>query len=500
MGVVEMDHLSPLGPRTAVLVVLLVLLFMGLAVSVSATASMYRSDAEHTGAYDDGGSRPNGLLAWKAVTVDSGATVTAQPASVDNTVYFVDSHGYVYAVDAGTGTRKWVSTRIETNKALTAPAIADGYVITTGDGIYGLDAATGQLRWGRFPVPIVQSFDPSTQLTPATVWSGMAFVADVGNTGSRVVAYSTAGNEVWNRTKKAWAPYPGGFTSEIAVHQGTCYFADQYYFFIVDALSGGGQGQILYWKGIPEYANAPPAYLDGYLYRSFRGGVACQNAANPNHTIWFRDVADPYSPVPGGRYQGIAPVSIGDGRVFAAGGNSTHGKVWALNNATGERVWNLTVTNTPVSDRQFTLPVFANDVVYATGSNRLYALNAADGTSRWVYWNTSTALYSPPAVAMGKVLVGGKDAQSGALFAIGTQAGPAPTVAPIPGASSAPKDLDGNGKYEDVNGNGRKDFADVTLYFNRMTWIGENEPVAAFDYNGNGRIDFADVTSLFNGL
>jgi len=30
--------------------------------------------------------------------------------------------------------------------------------------------------------------------------------------------------------------------------------------------------------------------------------------------------------------------------------------------------------------------------------------------------------------------------------------------------------------------------------------IGENEPVAAFDYNGNGRIDFADVTWLFNNL
>ena len=63
-----------------------------------------------------------------------------------------------------------------------------------------------------------------------------------------------------------------------------------------------------------------------------------------------------------------------------------------------------------------------------------------------------------------------------------------------------PTDPDGDGLYEDVNGNGRIDFADVTLFFNQMSWIAANEPVSAFDFNGNGRIDFADVTWLFNHL
>ncbi len=73
-------------------------------------------------------------------------------------------------------------------------------------------------------------------------------------------------------------------------------------------------------------------------------------------------------------------------------------------------------------------------------------------------------------------------------------------VIAVPGAAGIPGDIDTNGKYEDVNGNGRKDFADVVLYFNQMTWIAANEPVAAFDCNGNGRIDFADVVWLFNHL
>ena len=70
----------------------------------------------------------------------------------------------------------------------------------------------------------------------------------------------------------------------------------------------------------------------------------------------------------------------------------------------------------------------------------------------------------------------------------------------VPGAPNAPTDLHVDGSYDDVNGNGRADFADVVLYFNQMSWIAANEPVAAFDYNGNGRIDFADVVWLFTHL
>jgi len=70
----------------------------------------------------------------------------------------------------------------------------------------------------------------------------------------------------------------------------------------------------------------------------------------------------------------------------------------------------------------------------------------------------------------------------------------------VPGGSGPPRDRDGDGRYEDVNGNGRSDFADVVLFFNQMTWIGEHEPVDAFDFNANERIDFADAVRLFSTL
>ncbi len=75
-----------------------------------------------------------------------------------------------------------------------------------------------------------------------------------------------------------------------------------------------------------------------------------------------------------------------------------------------------------------------------------------------------------------------------------------PSVAPIPGGVGAPTDTDGDGCCDDINGNGRRDFADIVLYFNQMTWIAANEPTVPFDFNANGRVDFADVVALFNRL
>lgn len=80
---------------------------------------------------------------------------------------------------------------------------------------------------------------------------------------------------------------------------------------------------------------------------------------------------------------------------------------------------------------------------------------------------------------------------------------PIPTtsgVVKVPGGVQIPTDTDADGLYDDVNGNERKDFADVVLFFNQMVWIAGNTPVSLFDFNKNGRIDFSDVVFLFNHL
>ena len=74
------------------------------------------------------------------------------------------------------------------------------------------------------------------------------------------------------------------------------------------------------------------------------------------------------------------------------------------------------------------------------------------------------------------------------------------SVAALPEYLHAPTDPDGDGILEDLNGNGRPDFAEVVAYFNQMQWIASNEPVCAFDLNRNSRIDFADIVALFNEI
>ena len=74
------------------------------------------------------------------------------------------------------------------------------------------------------------------------------------------------------------------------------------------------------------------------------------------------------------------------------------------------------------------------------------------------------------------------------------------TPIPLPGKTLAPTDPDGDGIYEDMNGNGIKDFNDLVLFFNQMEWIQANEPVSLFDFNHNGIIDFNDLVRLFQEL
>ncbi len=67
----------------------------------------------------------------------------------------------------------------------------------------------------------------------------------------------------------------------------------------------------------------------------------------------------------------------------------------------------------------------------------------------------------------------------------------------IPNETAYPGDPDGDGYYEDLNGNGITDYHDVELFYQNFQWITQNEPVKYFDINGNGIIDYDDISLLF---
>ena len=77
---------------------------------------------------------------------------------------------------------------------------------------------------------------------------------------------------------------------------------------------------------------------------------------------------------------------------------------------------------------------------------------------------------------------------------------PNSNVSPFPGLTNPPTDLNGDGLYEDINGNGRKDYNDIVVLFNNILWVPINEPIEYFDFNKNGRIDYNDIVVLFDSM
>jgi len=68
---------------------------------------------------------------------------------------------------------------------------------------------------------------------------------------------------------------------------------------------------------------------------------------------------------------------------------------------------------------------------------------------------------------------------------------------PFPGITALPRDLAGTGLYTDINGNGRLDYNDLTIFFQHLAWAKTAQPIACFDFNGNGWLDYNDVITLF---
>ncbi len=68
----------------------------------------------------------------------------------------------------------------------------------------------------------------------------------------------------------------------------------------------------------------------------------------------------------------------------------------------------------------------------------------------------------------------------------------------LPDMTSPSRDLDGDGRCEDLNGNGRLDFGDIVGLFQQMDSEVVQANQAKFDFNLNGRVDLDDVLDLFS--
>ena len=169
------------------------------------------------------------------------------------------------------------------------------------------------------------------------------------------------------------------------------------------------------YTGVKVYSS--PAVVNGILYvGSFDGSIYALNATN-GAKIWNYTMSG----------QVLSSPAVVDGIVYVG---SSDGNLYALDADTGGKLWNFTTARSsffsgfagcgvsPSGNAVDSSPVVADGVVYVGSyDHNVYALNSATGAKLWNYTAGGT-VWSSPAVADGVVYVGSFDNNVYALNAI----------------------------------------------------------------------------------
>ncbi|CCQ32987.1 alkaline phosphatase D protein [Halorhabdus tiamatea SARL4B] len=134
------------------------------------------------------------------------------------------------------------------------------------------------------------------------------------------------------------------------------------------------------------------------------------------------------------------------------------------------------------------------DGVYATtGFKGTYQITASDGeasTERQVQISDDTDAVT--------VTLSESDAGEGEDD--GADGGEETPEGTLPGGQGPPQDLDGDGHFEDVNGDGKRNIADVRSLLNNRNGDTVQANAGAYDFDGDGSVDAGDVLALFRKL
>lgn len=423
----------------------------------------YQHDPANTGTANTTGPKEEVDVAWK---FETGGALKAQPAVVDGTVYVTSTDSNVYAVSASSGDEQW---SVGTNQGLVStPAVGNGivFVATRAGRVLALSAGTGSGQW---------VFSRDDRVFTPTLYGGSLFVSE----------------DNWPYTVYSLSASSGDVRWKVDLDDDD---------FEVRALFS-------------------PAVWDDDLYiQSSNDGELLSVNTNDGSTNWKVSI---------GRYPTFSSAAVSDGNVYL--GNDNRSAVTALNTNDGSENWKLTAVEDVVES-----PAIARGTLYVTtNANRLHAIDPTVGTKKW----TAELSGNPttPVVVDGAVYVGSADNKVYAFdttdgsqlwsFATGNSVVAAPVVldsvvyAPstdgylyalkkkteigpgdVTGNGKPPTDPDGDGLYEDVNGDGSFTILDVqALYANLGSEEVQNN-VERFDFNGDGKVDLNDVQALYDEL
>ncbi|MEP6493395.1 MAG: PQQ-binding-like beta-propeller repeat protein [bacterium] len=171
-------------------------------------------------------------------------TVQSSPAVANGTVYIGARDGFLYALDAATGTQRWRFDH-KVSWVNTSPAVSDGLVYAaSSDGrfIQAVDAVTGAERW--------------RVTTNVAVWTSPIVDHDrvyANDDGGAILALDKkTGAEIW-RCRLGQKGY-----SSPVVHDGRLYVGnDDGAVYALNGVQGQALHRAVYWDSA--YANAPLA-------------------------------------------------------------------------------------------------------------------------------------------------------------------------------------------------------------------------------------------------
>jgi outer membrane protein assembly factor BamB len=303
----------------------------------------FRADPTHSSTAQEGPS--NLTLAWEFTT--NGAVISS-PTVVNGIVCVGSEDKNVYALGAWSGNLIW---SFATNGTIEdSPAVASGYVyIESDDGyVYCLNAYNGALSWQTFVNSDLPFTYGSIVLTSSPVVVGN--IVYIGSLDGNLYALdANNGNIVWKTSTV------GPIECTPAVDNGAVYFTSQ-------------------------------GTTTGMLYKL---------DANTGSVIWTLPI--PYEQIFTGGTELLASPSIAGGMVFACSNARTY---YAVNEATGDVVWNF--TDPSASEFLYCSPIYVNGQLYIIDKFNIACLNATNGYQLWTFY-TGDELYIPPSYADGKI-------------------------------------------------------------------------------------------------
>ena len=343
------------------------------AAGATATGPTVYVGANEGGDFDDGAlyavDAATGTQRW--VFDEPSKPVQSGPTVVDGVVYFTDNANTVYAVDAETGTENWRVTALESSNTH-SPTVVDGTVyVTAQSGVYGIDATTGEITW--------ESATETTCDYAPTVVNGRVYAE-----GARIYAFDAdTGEELWTFERDVTSTTAAPTVANGTVYTGGDRDGDNT-LYAVDAETGTEAWRFETNGGSDVIA---PTVRDNTVYVGTIRRLGERDWEGTLHAIDTETQDERWRYESEETHIASAP-TVDDTQVYFSAG-----KLIAATAETGTEQWQ---ARDPVGR---SAPTVGDGIVFAgSDDTSLYAVEAATGETVWTFDEPSSYVVSPPTV------------------------------------------------------------------------------------------------------